>query len=544
MLTPRLPAYDIADWRSRPFPERLQWACRSWALQGYGTPAGVYLLYLAKIAAYCAAWVWFCTFTPGFELGNFGSWWASDTAFQKAIVWTMLFEGLGLGCGSGPLTGRYLPPVGGALYFLRPGTTKLPMIRVPWLAGNRRTVLDVGLYAAVVVLMLRMLIAPVITVDQIVPVLVLVPILGLLDRTLFLVFRSEHYLSILVCLLFADWIAGAKIVWVAIWWWAATSKLNPHFPAVMCVMTSNGPFSIPALKRAMYVDFPHDLRPSRFAAGLAHAGTALEYAFPLVLLLSDGGPVTWVTLAVMTVFHLFILSQVPMGVPLEWNVAMIYGGLVLFGAHADVAVWSVHSPALVAWLVGFHLILPLYGSLFPHHVSFLLSMRYYAGNWAYSIWLFRDGASARLDQSLVKAAGGIKAQLGGMYDDDTMDAMLSTVIAFRAMHLHGRALGELIPRAVDDIDRYEWLDGEIVAGMVLGWNFGCGSLHGRRLLEAVQAQCGFLPGELRVVCVESQPLFGATQAWTIADAHDGVLATGEVVVSELSRLQPWPQIQG
>ena len=30
----------------------------------------------------------------------------------------MLFEVLGLGCGSGPLTGRYLPPVGGFLSFI------------------------------------------------------------------------------------------------------------------------------------------------------------------------------------------------------------------------------------------------------------------------------------------------------------------------------------------------------------------------------------------------------------------------------------------
>ena len=35
--------------------------------------------------------------------------------------------GLGLGCGSGPLTGRYNPPFGGALYFCRPGTIKMPL---------------------------------------------------------------------------------------------------------------------------------------------------------------------------------------------------------------------------------------------------------------------------------------------------------------------------------------------------------------------------------------------------------------------------------
>ena len=52
----------------------------------------------------------------------------------------MAFENLGLGCGSGPLTGRYRPPVGGALYFCRPGTTKVPLFPgIPIFGGYKRT---------------------------------------------------------------------------------------------------------------------------------------------------------------------------------------------------------------------------------------------------------------------------------------------------------------------------------------------------------------------------------------------------------------------
>ena len=40
----------------------------------------------------------------------------------------------------------------------------------------------------------------------------------------------------------------------------------------------------------------------------------------------------------------------------------------------------------------------------PSRVSFLLAMRYYAGNWAYNIWLFRGDAVRKLAK-LVKAAG-------------------------------------------------------------------------------------------------------------------------------------------
>jgi hypothetical protein len=75
--------------------------------------------------------------------------------------------------------------------------------------------------------------------------------------------------------------------------------------------------------------------------------------------------------------------------------------------------------------------------------------------------------------------------------------------------------------------------------MVLGYNFGEGHLHDERLLETVQAQCGFEAGELRCVFVESQPFGRATQAYRIADAKTGVLERGELSVPELCSRQPW-----
>jgi hypothetical protein len=98
----------------------------------------------------------------------------------------------------------------------------------------------------------------------------------------------------------------------------------------------------------------------------------------------------------------------------------------------------------------------------------------------------------------------------------------------------------VLPRAVDDIDRYEWMDGEMIAGLSLGWNFGDGHLHGRQLLDAIQAQCGFEAGELRVVTVESQPLLGATMAWKVIDAATGVIDEGETRIADVADFQPWP----
>ena len=63
----------------------------------------------------------------------------------------MLWEILGLGAGSLPLTLRFKPMIGGVLYWSRPGTTRLPPWpdRVPLTRGTTRTPIDVALYAGV-----------------------------------------------------------------------------------------------------------------------------------------------------------------------------------------------------------------------------------------------------------------------------------------------------------------------------------------------------------------------------------------------------------
>ena len=245
----------------------------------------------------------------------------------------------------------------------------------------------------------------------------------------------------------------------------------------------------------------------------------------------------------MLLFHIFITSSIPMGVPIEWNFLMVYGAFVLFGHYADVSAFSVSSPLLIAFLVFALLLVPLFGNLVPSRASFLCSMRYYAGNWAYSVWLFKGDSSKKLDEHLVKLAPRLPEQLEGMLDEETIIASLSKVLGFRSMHLHGRCLQSLLPKAVDDIEEYEYLDGELVAGIVIGWNFGDGHLHNMQLLRSIQAQCAFEEGELRCIFVESQPMGQGTHSWTIADAATGVRGTGKIRVKDLLDLQPWPPMR-
>lgn len=542
-LKPIPPPFDPLEWLEKPFSEKARMVCQAWAMQGYGAPVVVYLAYVVKILLYVLGWAYFVSFTPGMgSIAAIGSWWSRPEAFQKAILWSMLFESLGLGCGSGPLTGRYMPPIGGALYFLRPGTTKLPVFEgAPLIGGYRRTVLDAGLYAANVGLLVTALASAEPSRPVLAAIAVIVPLLGILDKTLFLSARGEHYwTTIAVFVLAQNFVPGAKAVHASLWFWAGVSKLNHHFPAVVGVMTSNSPITRFAwLRRLVYRNYPDDLSPSRFATLMGHAGTLLELTVPIVLLSGNGGTTTLVGLALMFALHGFITSNVPMGVPLEWNAMMVYGGLFLFWHHAGVSVFDMRLPeALVVFVMC--VAVPLFGNLFPARVPFLLAMRYYAGNWAYSVWLFRGDSYRKLDK-LKKSSAWVYDQLAMLYDRPTSVGMVSKVMAFRLMHLHGRALGKLIPKAVPSLAGYEWIDGEVVAGMVLGWNFGDGHLHREELLRAIQSQCAFEAGELRCVMVESQPLFGSGLHYRIRDAKTGLIEEGNCLVTELRAKQPWAE---
>jgi hypothetical protein len=123
---------------------------------------------------------------------------------------------------------------------------------------------------------------------------------------------------------------------------------------------------------------------------------------------------------------------------------------------------------------------------------------------------------------------------------DVIEVTVNRIAAFRAMHMHDRLVQRLICEAVDDPDAYEIRDGELLAGVVLGWNFGDGHLHHEQLMDALQQRCGFAPGEVRAVMIESQPIHRSEWHWLIVDAAEGLLAEGHAPVADALVQQPWP----
>lgn len=161
-IRPNLPVVDVAEWSARPRAERLVPMARHIAENGFGTPLVMHVMYGVKIALYVLGGWLFAWSTRG--IGGFtevGAWWSEPIVFQKAVLYTMLFEVVGLGCCFGPLAGRYFPPMGSILYWLRPGTIRLPPWpnRIPLTRCSTRTPLDAALYGALLVLLVGALVS-------------------------------------------------------------------------------------------------------------------------------------------------------------------------------------------------------------------------------------------------------------------------------------------------------------------------------------------------------------------------------------------------
>src|SRR6267378_4325264 len=152
-LSPSPPPVDVEAWKRLPHLERIKPLAQDWAINGFGTPTAIYVVYILKLIVFAVGGFLLISATsPGLGgLSDIGSWWTQPIVFQKVVVWLLLWEVLGLGCGSMPLTFRFLPPIGGVLYWLRPGTVRLPPWpdKVPGTRGTRRTVFDVALYLGV-----------------------------------------------------------------------------------------------------------------------------------------------------------------------------------------------------------------------------------------------------------------------------------------------------------------------------------------------------------------------------------------------------------
>jgi hypothetical protein len=561
LTTANFPPVDPATFMEIPYRERLKTLSRHWAEYGFGTPKITPLIYIAKLLCfYIAGGALVATLTSGLDPLHPAAWWDNPIVYQKAVLWTVLLECLGVAGSWGPLAGHFKPMTGGSHYYARARTIRQPPWpgKVPLTAGDERTRGDVALYLALLLSLVTALVLPgvgatapapsgLVATPVVVAVVVLLILAGLRDKTIFIAARGEQYLPALLFFAlfpFVDMIVAAKLLIVTVWVGAAFSKFGRHFAHVIPPMVSNTPWLFSrAIKRLHYRNFPEDLRPSERAVGLAHiGGTFVELVVPLVLLFSHDHTLTVAAVVLMTCFHLFIISTFPIAVPLEWNALFIYITAFLFLGHPNEAGYGLGDmdPALLVLTLAGLLFFPVLGNLRPDLVSFLPSMRQYAGNWATAMWALAPGAEAKLDEHLVKGAPMQKVQLAATYGEDVADVVMQQTLGWRSMHSQARGLNSvMINQLGDDIDTYSLLEGEFACNAILGFNFGDGHLHDHKLIAAIQRRCGFAPGEFIVVWVESEPVGSGRQRYWVMDAAVGIVERGSWAVADAVAEQPW-----
>lgn len=564
---PRFPDVDPDEFLRKPLMERGRILTQSWVEYGFPSPRMVHAIYILKLVFfYALGAVIVATVTSGLPaFWHVTQWWNQPIVYQKCILWSVLLETIGVAGSWGPLAGKIKPMTGGIRFWARPGTIRLrPWKWVPFTNGDRRTWFDVALYLALLVSVAIPLFSPGVHSDslsaampgnasglvnpaQLVAPMVLLVLMGLRDKTIFLGARGEQYLPALfffTVLPFVDMIIALKLLIVVVWVGAGVSKFGKHFGNVIPPMVSNSP-AIPFkwLKRAHYRDFPRDLRPSRVADTMAHvAGTTVEIIAPLVLLFSTNKWLTVAAAVIMVAFHLFIISTFPLAVPLEWNVLFAYATVFLFlgfPAWQGYSVADMSSPWLTAAIVAGLVFFPILGNFRPDKVSFLPSMRQYAGNWASAVWTFAPGAEQKLNKVTRSSKNQLDQFVDFGYEPQWAEITMQHSIAWRSMHSQGRGLFSVLLKNLPDIDTRAVREGEFICNSLIGFNFGDGHLHNEDLIAAMQKEAGFEPGELVIAWVESQGWGSKVQHYKLIDAALGVIERGTWKVSDAVAEQPW-----
>jgi hypothetical protein len=564
-----LPPVDPAEFESIPTLERMKLLQEHWVDYGFGAPKIMHTLYLVKgLFFFVAGWLVIGLTTPGLPLGDLSAWWGELIVLQKAMLWVVLWSATGFNESWGPLAFKFEPMTAGYRYWVRTGTLRLPPWpdKVPFTKGDERRPVDVLLYIGMLLVLLLGLIAPGEQVAAAYSEAGLLPawpfityvglqlLLGLRDKVTFLASRPEQYSVALLAFGvltgyaegFVDMVIVVKVAMFAVWWGAFLSKLGHHFTPTVQAMLTNAPLNkSKRFRRSLFRDPPDDLLPSRTATFFAHGlGTLVEFTLPLVILFSADWTVTVLATIGLMIFHVFIYSMFALAMPQEWNLFFLFATPIVFlgfFAGDGFALWDASSWWIVAGAAVLTLSMPIFGNFRPDLISFLVSMRQYAGNWASATMGFRmNGAEDKLDNpDFITEIQSHRRQLSKLFGPEAAELFLQKTVAFRMMNSQGRGHMSIMMNHVDDLDNYRFREGEMLCTFFVGWQFGDGHLFNHRTIQAIQDRCHFEPGEFITVWTEAQPLHKKTLEYEVIDAALGVVERGYYEVSAAISEQPW-----
>ena len=157
------PPVDPETFLQQPLMERMKALALHWVEHGFGSPRMIHTIYVVKLLVfYVLGGITVATWTSHLPpFWDVAGWWNQPIVYEKAVLWTVLLETIGVAGSWGPLAGKFKPMTGGIRFWARPGTIRLrPWRRVPFTAGDRRTWFDVALYLALLVSVIIPLVLP------------------------------------------------------------------------------------------------------------------------------------------------------------------------------------------------------------------------------------------------------------------------------------------------------------------------------------------------------------------------------------------------
>lgn len=490
---------------------------------------------LARLAGFVVGGVVVVSFTDGLGAPwTVASWWAEPVVVEKAVVWTLLWQLLGLGRGMAPFAVGALPGVAGLSYWLTPGTMRLAPWpgRVPFTAGTRRSVVDVFLYAAVLALAAGLLgftgtADGVLPASGVVALLVALGLLGLRDRAPFHAARPELVVPMLVAFLLpaGDIVLALKLVLASLGWLMLAVAANRHLPFAVATTLADAPWlRSERRRRALWSRDDHDTVPGDFPRWTAGALVVLGLALPGLLLFARGGALTVVAVSLAAAVLAGVAATLPRRGQLELTGFALYAVLAIFGHHAAVGFADLSAPGPLAGLAVALVAAIVLAATAPRATAVFAPWRHAAASGPVSIWLLRRDAVARFDVP--------------QYEDDT-ETRHRRDLAVLALHPNGRALDGLVRRAVPDLADYVPRSTEFMAGAALGWTVETGPAQVRHLLAAIQERCSFDSGELRVVTLAAHSTLRTDYRYQVLDADAGLVEDGYVDIDDMIDRVPW-----
>ena len=186
---------------------------------------------------------------------------------------------------------------------------------------------------------------------------------------------------------------------------------------------------------------------------------------------------------------------------------------------------------------------PILGNLRPDLVSFLPSMRQYAGNWASAPWAFKPGGGGQAQQPHAAPHPNQVDQLTRPWATRPRSprSPCSRPSAGGRCTARAVACSRCCMHHVPDLDKATVREAEFACNSIVGLQLRRRPLPRRATcITAMQKRCDFEPGEFIVVWVESQPIHKPTQAYKVIDAGlSASIERGTWNVAEAVNEQPW-----